>query len=446
MFIFAPDMTQELYNIIRTRLREMIDGTRFEGNVFFVGGCCRDEIMGKEIKDIDIAVSLPDGGILLAEWLQEKGYALPEMVIFQEYGIAKFRLADFPDEELEAVNTRKESYPDRLSRNPVTEYGTLEEDCLRRDLTINSLYYDITNGVFVDITGLGIDDIKNHVVRTTVDPDRVYDEDPLRILRCIRFATRFGWEIENDTLAAMKRQVSRMSILTQERIKDEFLRMLTSDHPVMAMEYLKDVGCMKYVIPELESAFGTVWEHTMKVLGLISSETDDLILRLAAILHDLGKTVNVEDKVSEILKRFKFDSDDIRYIRLLVRHHTDCKSWGPVCENMKDSSLRRLQYVCQNYDTFRALMMLIHAVNMALPPEYSMPHQVKIIISRSEQMLADGTDMFEFKPWLTGRQIMEILEIGPGPQVKKYQDFLLNLAFNDPLMPIETVIKNLKGY
>ena len=146
-------MLKSLYIDIRNRLRELIAGTEFDGKVFFVGGCCRDDIMGTEIKDIDISVALPDGGIRLAMWLHENGHLAGEVSAYPEVHTAKFRLADFPDVELESVHTRKESYPDRGSRNPVTDYGTHEEDCFRRDFTVNALYQNISTGEIIDITG-----------------------------------------------------------------------------------------------------------------------------------------------------------------------------------------------------------------------------------------------------------------------------------------------------
>ena len=242
-------MLKSLYIDIRNRLRELIAGTEFDGKGFFVGGCCRDDIMGTEIKDIDISVALPDGGIRLAMWLHENGHLAGEVSAYPEFHTAKFRLADFPDVELESVHTRKETYPDRGSRNPVTDYGTHEEDCYRRDFTVNALYQNISTGEIIDITGKGLDDIREQIIRTPSDPMVKFDEDPLRILRCIRFASRFGWKIAQETFDAMRAMVPRMEILTPGRISEEFMKMLSDGHPAMAMELLKSTGAMHYVLP-----------------------------------------------------------------------------------------------------------------------------------------------------------------------------------------------------
>lgn len=431
-------MTSDLYISIRSRLHDLIAGSIFEGKVYFVGGCCRDEIMGVEIKDIDIAVAMRDGGILLAEWLKSEGFALPDIVTFPEYGIAQFRLADYPDIELEAVNTRKESYPDPASRNPVTEYGTLEQDCLRRDLTINALYYDITEMCFVDVTGKGLADIRDQVVRTPVDPDRVYYEDPLRILRCIRFATRFGWEIESGTYEAMKRNVYRMEILSQERLKDEFCMMILSENCVKAVELLNDCGCLGYILLEIE--YGVISQKTLQVLKKVAELTPDLCVRLSALLCD--GDINIQS----IMRRMMFHADEIRKVQFLVAHHDACKDWGPLCEHMSDASLRRLQYQCGNIGFFEELLMLVHAENLTRNSGESWQNQSGLIYKRTLEMIGDGTAMFGFAPWLSGRDVMSILGIGPGPEVKACLDYLLELAFDDPTMPQDLVINRLCQY
>lgn len=164
-------MTTGMYIQIRQYLRELIRGTEWEGHVFAVGGCCRDELMGQPIKDVDMAVNLPCGGIRFAEWLFESGYAISDPVTFPMYGTAMLRLQEFPEDEIELVQTRKEKYSDHSRRNPEIVFGSLEEDCRRCDLTINSLYYDISHEQFFDITGHGVADIRNHIIRTPTDPD-----------------------------------------------------------------------------------------------------------------------------------------------------------------------------------------------------------------------------------------------------------------------------------
>ena len=465
-------MDKRKYNQIRDCLRQLIKGTPFENKVFFVGGCCRDDLMGLEIKDIDMAVNLPSGGIRLAEWLKEQGHTTHGIVVYPLYQTAMFHLRAFPDEELEVVQTRREKYNDPICRNPETAFGTIEEDCMRRDLTINALYQNVSTGEFLDITGQGMDDIRNHVIRTPADPDITYDDDPLRILRCIRFASRYGWDIENVTWEGMVRNAHRLAIITKERVWDELCKMLASSHPVMAMEMLKNSGAMHEVMPELEPTFymtqnvyhsSTVWEHTMRVLGNVAQETDGLLLRVAALLHDIGKTATREecedgnvhflmhdkagaDMVKDIMTRLRFPNADIKEVAFLTLHHMDCKTWGENAEHMKDKKLRRLQHTCKTERRFRDLMMLMHADNMAHAEGHCMPEQVPAILHRTEEMIKEGTAMFGFKPWLNGNEVMQIKGIKPGKEVKECLEYLLKLAFVNPKRDKEEIIKHLKGY
>lgn len=462
-------MKQEKYTQIKDYLRDLIKGTEWEGHVFAVGGCVRDEIMGQEIKDIDLCVSLPGGGVRFAEWLRDNNHALKQVTIYLSYGTAMLHLKAFPDVELEFVQTRKEKYIDHSCRNPETAFGTIEDDCMRRDLTINALYSNISTGEIIDITGKGVEDIKNHVIRTPNDPDIIYDDDPLRILRCIRFASRYGWDIEQITYEGMIRNVPRLVIITKERVKDELNKMLICSHPVMAMELLRKTGAMHYVIPELEEIydmtqneyhFGTVWEHTMAVMEQLKS--DKLALRMAALLHDIGKIrtrIEMDGKahflkhevvgaamMNEVLRPLRYSNEFVREVSFLVENHMLSKSWGKECEHMKDKTLRKWQYICNTEERFRDLMLLIDADNNAHAPEHCMLHQVEMILRRTEEMKAEGTAMFGYKLPLNGKEVMALKGIEPGTAVKECLDYLLKLAFVNPKRDKEEIIKHLKGY
>lgn len=462
-------MRHEIYIKIKEYLRTLVKGTEWEGYVYTVGGCVRDELMGCEIKDIDLCVSLQGGGVRFAEWLRDNDYAMNDVTVYPNYGTAMLHLKEFPEVELEFVQTRKEKYIDHSCRNPETAFGTIEDDCMRRDLTINALYSNISTGEIVDITGRGVEDIRNHVIRTPNEPDIIYDDDPLRILRCIRFASRYGWEIEPETYEGMVRNVHRLAIITKERVKDELDKMLTCKHPVMAMELLRKTGAMHYVITELEETydmtqneyhFGTVWEHTMAVMEHLKS--DELELRMAVLLHDIGKirvrTIDdgkvhflkhelaSADMVDDLLRPLHYSNDFIKEVTFLVKYHMTCKSWGCNCEQMKSKKLRKLQYTCGTEERFRDLMLLIDADNNAHAEDKCMPRQVEIILQRTEEMKSKGTAMFGYKLPLTGKDVMEIKGIQPGPKVKECLDYLLKMAFANPHRDMEEVIKHLKGY
>lgn len=401
-------MDKSVYIEIRDRLKTLISGTEFENRVFFVGGCCRDDIMGCEIKDIDISVALPDGGIRLAQWLYAEGHAASEPSVFHDFHTAKFRLAEYPEIELESVQTRKESYPDRESRNPVTSYGTHEEDCMRRDLTVNALYQNVSTGEIVDITGKGLEDIRDHIIRTPADPYRTYDEDPLRILRCVRFAARFGWEIEKETLAAMVEMVPRMSILTPARISEEFLKMLQDDRPAMAVELLCSIGAVEYVLHETPS------DAAIRALRALSSETADMRLRLATLLYG-------SQRARDIMDRLRLSIAEVSDITCLIQCCSEVLQW----ETVEDSRIREMQYKCVTADRFKEVLLLAASLSDG---------EAKMIEikRRSSAMTEDGTAMYGYKLPVSGKDIIQALNLAPGPVIKEYQEYLLNLAFQNP--------------
>lgn len=240
-------MTTELFHKICEYLRELTANTPWSGHLYAVGGCCRDEMLHIPINDVDLAVDMPDGGIALADWLWCEGLLVEEPVTYPMFGTAMFRLKEFPDDEIEVVQTRREKYTPGRAGNPVTCFGSLKEDCFRRDLTVNSLYYDIRDKRFIDFTGRGIDDINNHVLRTPDDPEVTFDDDPIRILRCIRFASRLGWGIEPATYEALRNNVKNVTHVTRSRLRGELNKMLLSDDPVKALKLLRRTGALSNI-------------------------------------------------------------------------------------------------------------------------------------------------------------------------------------------------------
>ena len=442
-------------NII-SYIKDIIKDTRYEGRVFTVGGSVRDFVMGNKVKDIDIVVDIENGGIEFANFCMKKGLLIRDPVIFERYGVASFRFKTFPDEDIECVMTRGEKYSDKNSRNPETVFAGIEEDCIRRDLTINALYYNISTGEIVDMVG-GQNDIENKVIRTTNEnPDIVFDDDPLRICRVIRFRCRYGWEIEPKTYASMKKYVDRLEIISKERIKDEFNKILLSDNATMGIRTLCDIGAMKYIIPEVDEMigmeqnafhFGDVFEHTMALLDYDTKhfKDGDFAVRLALLLHDIGKirTRSVGDDgrvhfydhefvgsemVVDILKRLKYDNKTIDIVQFLVKNHMRTKNFGNDCVKIKPKSFNKLTYTCKNEYLYKALARVIDCDNNSHKEEHNITGQYDYFVNH----MYEASKMFNYKLPVNGNDVMDVLNISGGLLVKKVLDALLNRAFPNP--------------
>lgn len=462
-------MTTGHYHDILSYLKELIAGTEWEGHLFAVGGCCRDEIIGCEIKDIDLAVSLPGGGIDFAQWIYNKGLAVKEPVTFPVFGTAMFRLKEFPDDEIEIVQTRAEKYTDSTSRDPTTVFGSIESDCRRRDLTINALYYDISKQQVLDILGCSIDDIHNHIIRTPDDPDSTFDDDPVRILRAVRLAARYGWEIEPATYNALKTNIHRLEIVRKERMQAEFDKMLNGNDPVRAIEMLRDIGAMPYVMPELVPMFdmqqndnhiGTVWAHTMAVIDKLPPVP---VLRMAGLLHEMGKTLGSfkgndgrihftgherrgRGLIVTALRRLRYDSSFIDKVLFLVVNHKATKTWGAKAENMNPASLRRLQYRCASRERLNRLLTLIDADNRSFAPGHGMPEQVDIIRKAAAEMDRNHTSMYNYRQPISQGKIRKLKGLGPDDDIKPYCDFVMKEVFADPKISKDIIRRKLMLY
>lgn len=449
-------MKREEFLNITSYIGSIIKGTPFEGHIYAVGGSVRDFYMGNDIKDIDLVIDLPHGGVDFANWCKEQNYT-KTVVIYESYGTAMFKFHQFPEEEIECVMTRGEKYEDKESRNPVTNFAPIKEDAIRRDLTINALYYNVSTGDILDLVG-GKDDINNHIIKTTnTDPDVVFDDDPLRILRVIRFATRYGWEIEKKTYKSMKKFARRLQIITKERIQAELNKILMCNNAVMGINYIHSIGAMKYVVPEFEKCyglkqnafhFGDVAEHTLAVLQHHCELFEPVLTeRLACLLHDIGKvyTMTVKDgKVhfydhervgaeiaKDILKELKYDNETIKRVEFLIYHHMKLKQMGDGARLIKDKTLNRLLFECKTYERFESLMKIIECDNLAHKEGCCIFNQYKEL---TEKVKNSDTymKMFGYKLPVTGNDIMETLGIGPGPVISEINNRLLKKAFLDP--------------
>lgn len=316
-------MTTELYHVICEWIRDLIADTQWEGHVFAVGGCCRDEIMGFEIKDLDLAIDLPNGGVKFARWLQKKRLTTGHPVYFLKFGTAKLRLRRFPDDEIELVQTRREQYTKETSRCPEVCFGSIEDDCYRRDFTVNSLYYDITRRRMVDITGKGIPDMKAGLLRTPLDPDATFNDDPVRILRGLRFANRFGWRIDPAAYEAMLSHISRLNIVSRERCHSELCKMLNGTDPVAMMETLRETGALQMIVPDLAPVTDSpgLWQAAMERLERIVTTDPEAPtrLRLASLMLDLRPSAREAARACrQIMTGLRFDRPIVADVAFLV--------------------------------------------------------------------------------------------------------------------------------
>lgn len=341
-------MTKEKYEEILAYLRNVIEGTQWEGKVYTVGGCLRDAMMGNDIHDVDLAVNVPDGGVQFPIWLDKQGLTLVPPTLYRRFSSSRLRLKAFPDDEIEVVQTRREQYTDANSRNPEICFGSIMDDCERRDLTINSLYQNVTTGEVLDLTGRGIDDIRNHQIRTPMEPAETYSDDPIRILRTLRFAVRYGWPIPDDVWEAMKANAGRMKIVRRPRVSTEFEKMMLSNDPVKLLKMMKELGTIFRVVPELchlyrikdhsrrkelgcNAALPTLWDLTLERLSeVVGSDEDSLERRFAALFSQFdrikipyGEGASRRSSgrnaiITTALRRLMYDYDFIRRVKTLL--------------------------------------------------------------------------------------------------------------------------------
>ena len=464
-------MKREKFLEITNYIHNIIQDTEFEQHVYVVGGSVRDLIMEKEIKDIDLVIDLPQGGVRFANFCEQNGLT-GKVVIYETYGTAMFHFKKFPDDEIECVMTRGEKYLDSGSRNPVTEFAPIMEDASRRDLTINALYYNISKKKVEDLMGCGVQDIRDGVLRVPMEMvseqmvDQTFIDDPLRILRVVRFHTKLGFKISDETFNAMKRNVDRLSIITVERINTELCKILMSKNARQGIELINEIGAMKYVIPELEQCiglgqnsyhFGDVWVHTMAVLeNHCNLFEPDLICRLAALLHDIGKiecrTVDEHGRVhfydhefigsdvaKRILQRLKFDNKTIDEVCFIIRNHMRAKGFENDCRKMKEKSINKFMYTCGNEERFIRTCQVIEADNLAHEKSHCITGQYARFVE-----CVKTSKMFGYRLPINGDDVINEFGIEPGPIIKEILKQVMNNVYSNPDISRESCLKLMK--
>ena len=409
------------YIEIIERLKNIVLGTKFENHVFSVGGCERDLILDAPIKDIDIVIDLPNGGIEFANWLKDNDYTVGSVVVYEHFGTAMFRLKDYPDEEIEAVQTRKECYRDMESRNPETAFGSIMDDCQRRDFTINAIYRNISTGDILDLNGKSFDDITDGWIRACGDPNIIFSEDPLRILRAVRFKYRLGdhFLIEKDTYQGILTHKDRLSIISQERITDEFSKIITGKNADQAFNFLMNLGVLHYIFPcDLDE---TTLESYM--IGMLYNSIDAVPSNLKIRLSRIFKAFS-DNKTEEIMRNMRYSNDVIKNV-IWFKNHSDAKS----VSNIK--GLRKFMYECKTLPRF------INALSVFRADEGEEFH--RLIFGTALKKV--GNKMFGYKLPVDGNDIMKILDIEGGPIIRKILNELLGLAFENPTLTKDDFIK-----
>ncbi|MCM1066217.1 MAG: CCA tRNA nucleotidyltransferase [Muribaculaceae bacterium] len=348
---------------------------------YVVGGYVRDLIIGRHSKDIDFVTV--GSGIELAEAVAKAMGRGTHLAVYRNYGTAQLKRGDT---ELEFVGARKESYR-RDSRNPIVEDGTLADDLARRDFTINAMAICVNGDRFGELVDRydGLADIEARIIRTPLDPDVTFSDDPLRMMRAIRFATQLQFDIFPETFDAIRRNASRIEIITAERIKDELFKIMAAPKPSIGWKLLLDSGLLAIILPELARMKGIDvvngrahkdnFYHTMGVLDGVAAASDKVLLRWAALFHDIGKPVTKHydpargwtfhnhnfigaKMVKTIFRRMKFPlGSDLAYVAKLVELHM--RPIALVEDEVTDSAVRRLaNYAEEDLDD---LMILARA-------------------------------------------------------------------------------------
>lgn len=425
---------------------------------YAVGGYVRDLMLRRHSKDIDFVSVGQGSGIAIARKVASLLGRGAHVSVFRTYGTAQVRYGAM---ELEFVGARRESYRSD-SRNPIVEEGTLEDDISRRDFTINAMAISVNSdsfGTLVDRFG-GMEDLKKRIIRTPLDPDITFSDDPLRMMRAVRFATQLEFTIYPETLEAIRRNASRIEIITRERISTELEKIMRSPRPSIGWRLLSETGLLPFILPQLEAMRGVDvvngrghkdnFDHTMQVLDRVAERSEDLWLRWGALLHDIGKPVTKRwdeeagwtfrnhnfigmKMVGKIFRALKMPlGEPLKRVEKLVELHM--RPIALVEETVTDSAIRRL--IVDAGEDLDDLMTLCRADITSRNPEKVRRHLANF------QMVLDKMDdvnerdhLRMFQPPVTGEEIMATFGLPPSRPVGEIKN-----AIKDAI--IEGVIPN----
>lgn len=456
MIELTPDELKERFSQkIFKQIGEIADELGME--CYVVGGYVRDIFLERPSKDIDVVVV--GSGIAIAEALGKRLGKGAHVSVFKNFGTAQLK---YRGTEVEFVGARKESYT-HDSRKPIVENGTLEDDQNRRDFTINALAVCLNNaryGQLVDPFD-GMADMRERIIRTPLDPDITFSDDPLRMMRCIRFATQLNFYIDDETFDSLSRNVERIAIISKERIADELNKIILSPTPSKGFVELDRSGLLPLIFPELSALQGVETKngrahkdnfyHTLEVLDNISQQTDNLWLRWAALLHDIAKpaTKRWEPKVGwtfhnhnfvgermipNIFRTMKLPMNEkMKYVQKMVSLHM-----RPIViadEEVTDSAVRRLLFEAS--DDIDDLMLLCEAdiTSKNLERKQRFLNNFQLVRQKLKD-LEERDRIRNFQPPISGEEIMETFGLAPCQQVGSIKSAIKD-AILDGIIPNE---------
>jgi poly(A) polymerase len=441
-----PEAIQE--NVFRT-LSQAAEELQLPAYV--IGGYVRDFFLQRgQKKDIDVVAV--GSGISLARKVEELLPHSTKVSVFKNFGTAMVKTDDL---ELEFVGARKESY-DRNSRKPVVEDGTLEDDQNRRDFTINAMAFSLNKnsyGALLDPFN-GMRDLEHKIIRTPLDPDITYSDDPLRMLRAIRFAAQLGFRIETSSFESIKKNAHRLKIISNERIVTELHKIMMCNEPSFGFLLLEKTGLLKLIMPELIALKGIEevegqkhkdnFYHTLEVVDNISRNTEDVWLRWAALLHDIGKapTKRFSKKVGwtfhghefkgskmvyHLFKRLKMPlNDKMKFVQLMVRMSS--RPIAVIDETATDSAVRRLVHDAGEY--IEDLMTLCEAdITTKNPRRFKQYHNNFQQVRDKIVEVEERDHVRNFQPPVTGEEIMEAFDLKPCREIGQ-----IKMAIKDSIL------------
>lgn len=430
---FSKSLSSPLFKVVREVVSDL------ELDAYVIGGFVRDHLLGRgQKKDIDI-VAL-GSGIELAQAVQKKLKGAKPVQVFKTYGTA---MIQWKEMDIEFVGARKESYSES-SRNPEVVPGTLEDDQNRRDFTINALAVSLNKNDFGKLLDPfnGISDLKTKILKTPLDPDITYSDDPLRMLRAIRFASQLDFKIEEDSLAAISKNAARIEIISKERIVDEITKILATEKPSKGFVLLEKTGLLNHILPELIALKGVEevegqrhkdnFYHTLEVVDNLCPHSDDIWLRWAALFHDIGKAPTKKFKpptgwtfhnhefvgakmIYKIFKRLKMPlNDKMKYVQKLV-----FMSSRPIIiaeDHVSDAAVRRLVFDAGPY--IDDLITLCEAdITTKNPKRFERYHNNFKIVREKIIAVEEKDHLRNFQPPVSGEAIMRFFGLKPSKEI-----------------------------